>query len=629
MTDTRQPFLQDAVIVLHAPTQVWSRDDGDMRAPIDGVYHGDRRMLAEVRVAYGAPGHTHVAPEPIASRTVRAAGASFDAVMRDIDDRTPDPHVRMTRTRTVGAGAIDESIRVASALASPVDVEISVRMRADFGSLADVKAGLAARHPVVVVPTNGGARARSHDGATVDITAPDAAIALDDGVVTATWAVTVPARSSATLAWRAELHDPSLVVVAAPHKQWTLPIVDDARLTRWLGVAADDLDALRLALPEHPDDAFFAAGAPWFFTLFGRDSLWAARLVLPVDGGLAASTLRVLARLQGTNDDPATEEQPGKIAHELRSATLELPGEGIVLPPLYYGTVDATALWVCLLVDAARAGMPEGEVRELLPHLRAALDWIVVNTGDGFLSYSDRTGHGLSNQGWKDSADSIQWRDGRLADGPIALCEVQGYAYEAAVGAADLLDRLGASGGDPLRAWAEDLRARFRARFWVQTPEGRYPAIALDRDGRAVDSLASNIGHLVGTGILDESEERAVADLLVGESMGSGCGIRTLSTGAAGFWALGYHTGSVWSHDTAIIARGLAAAGLQSQAEFVARQLITAAEHFGFRVPELHSGDVVPVPYPAACRPQAWSAAAAFVCADVFRNSSEVVSRIA
>jgi glycogen debranching enzyme len=273
--------------------------------------------------------------------------------------------------------------------------------------------------------------------------------------------------------------------------------------------------------------------------------------------------------------------------------------------------------------------MPEDDVRELLPHLRAALDWIVVNTGDGFLSYIDRTGRGLANQGWKDSGDSIQWRDGRLAAGPIALCEVQGYAYEAAIGAAGLLDLLGEAGGARLRAWADRLRTRFRERFWVQTPEGRYPAIALDRDGRPVDTLSSNIGHLLGTGILDESEERAVADLLVGESMASGCGIRTLSTGAAGFWPLGYHNGSVWTHDSAIIARGLAAAGLQRHAEVVAGQLVGAAELFGFRVPELHSGDCVPVPYPAACRPQAWSAAAAFVCADILPNPSEEVSRTA
>jgi len=261
-------------------------------------------------------------------------------------------------------------------------------------------------------------------------------------------------------------------------------------------------------------------------------------------------------------------------------------------------------------------------VRELLPALRGALDWIVRSTGDGFLSYIDRTGTGLANQGWKDSGDSIQWRDGALAAGPIALCEVQGYAYEAAVAAATLLDRLGEDGAPALREWAAGLRGRFRERFWVTTAEGRYPAIALDRDGRAVDTLTSNIGHLLGTGILDPDEERAVADLLVAPTMSSGFGVRTLSTRAAGFWPLGYHNGSVWAHDTAIVAHGMHRAGLADHARQVVTQLLDGAEAFAYRVPELYAGDAAPLgsapaPYPAACRPQAWSAAAAVTCLQI------------
>ncbi|MFT4230757.1 MAG: amylo-alpha-1,6-glucosidase, partial [Microbacterium sp.] len=338
----------------------------------------------------------------------------------------------------------------------------------------------------------------------------------------------------------------------------------------------------------------------------------------------------VLARLQGTTDDPRTEEEPGKIPHELRADELSLPGEGIVLPPLYYGTVDATALWACLLVEAWRHGMPEAEVRALLPNLRAALDWIVRSAGaDGFLSYIDRTGRGLANQGWKDSGDSIQWRDGTLATGPIALCEVQGYAHEAVVGAAELLDRLGEPGAVELRAWARGLRSRFRERFWVTTAEGRYPAIALDRDGRAVDALTSNIGHLLGTGILSRAEEAEIATLLVRPSMSSGFGLRTMSTGAAGYWPLAYHGGAVWTHDSAIVARGMARAGLRDAALIVVDGLLAAAESFAFRVPELHAGfsrgsapheRPAPVPYPAACRPQAWAAAAAIACLEIVRG---------
>ncbi len=383
-------------------------------------------------------------------------------------------------------------------------------------------------------------------------------------------------------------------------------------------------------LPDHPDDDFFAAGAPWFLTLFGRDSLWAARLMIPVDAGIAASTLRVLARLQGAVDDPATAQEPGKILHELRATSLEIPGEGVVLPPQYYGSVDSTPLWVCLLADAWRAGMPEVEVRALLPALVGALRWILEEgdtDGDGFLDYIDRTGRGLANQGWKDSGDSIQWRDGALAEGPIALCEVQAYAYEAVLAGADLLEALAPDAElDPthLRAWAATLRARFAEAFWVETPEGRYPAIALDRHKRPVDSLTSNIGHLLGTGILDPADESHIATLLRGPSMASGYGIRTMSTGAAGYWPLSYHGGSVWMHDTAIAVHGMLRAGLTDAAASVVGGMLDAAEGFGFRVPELHSGDPAtgtpaPTPYPAACRPQAWSAAAAVTALQALR----------
>jgi glycogen debranching enzyme len=211
---------------------------------------------------------------------------------------------------------------------------------------------------------------------------------------------------------------------------------------------------------------------------------------------------------------------------------------------------------------------------------------------------------------------------------------VQAYAYEAAMSGADLLEAFGDAGRDAspdvpapdeLRAWAAQLRERFAAAFWVETPEGRYPAIALDREKRPVDTLTSNIGHLLGTGLLDPEEEEHVAELLVSPSMASGFGIRTMSTGAAGYWPLSYHGGSVWTHDSAICAHGMARAGLREPARRVVDGLLAAAEGFGYRVPELHSGDASsdasrPTPYPAACRPQAWSAAAAVTCREVLRS---------
>ncbi|CAM5699295.1 hypothetical protein KAURM247S_08503 [Kitasatospora aureofaciens] len=252
-------------------------------------------------------------------------------------------------------------------------------------------------------------------------------------------------------------------------------------------------------------------------------------MLLPLGTDLAAGTLRTLARRQGRAVDPASEEQPGKILHEVRRAEQHLDA-GSHLPPSYYGTADATPLWLVLLHDAWRWGLPADQVEELLPNAEAALDWLeryADADGDGFLEYVDSTGRGLSNQGWKDSSDGIRFRDGRIAEAPIALSEVQAYAHEAAVRTADLLEAFGRPGAAHWRRWARDLRQRFRDRFWTEDADGRYPVVALDRDKRPVDSIASNLGHLLGTGLLDETESALVAGRLTAPGMDSGFGLRT------------------------------------------------------------------------------------------------------
>src|SRR5690625_2444866 len=479
-------------------------------------------------------------------------------------------------------------------------------------------------------------RPESGEG-SLTISSPDGHIITDDAALVLHFPLTIAPRGRVRVRWEIAMEDRTLVVRGVTGEQrWEIPDTTtaeraDFRIARWLNVALDDLDGLRLALPDAPQDEFFAAGAPWFFTLFGRDSIWAARLTLALRPTQAKSTLKVLARLQSTEFDVRMATAPGKIMHELRSAPLAIPGEKMVLPPIYYGTVDATPLWICLLADTYRAGgISREEVRDLLPTLRAALRWITDygdSDGDGFLDYIDNTGRGLANQGWKDSADSIQWRTGELAQGPLALCEVQGYAYEAAVSGAELLRELGETGGQELRAWAQELKANFAQHYWVTTPEGTYPAIALDAQKRPVDTLTSNIGHLLGTGILTGEQEAQIAELLTGESMLSGFGVRTLSSDAGGYWPLSYHGGSVWAHDTAIIVQGMAKAGLHDHAMTVVSNLLDMAEGFDYRVPELHSGDPrseikQPMPYPAACRPQAWSAAAAIVSLEVLEAAA-------
>ncbi|MCU1437064.1 MAG: amylo-alpha,6-glucosidase [Naasia sp.] len=613
-----QPLLHDGVVVLAAPTQAWGGRDGDISGGgVAGFYDGDRRILSELTLRVGgSPG------EPIAAVTPAAAEAEFVGLLRLLDDDAADPRLRLVRRRTVAPGSLTERIALESTLSSEVTTTVAAAIATDLATMHDIKAGRASEDAPPPLHADGGALRWSGAGITAELRADGArATVTGPGAGEVRWTVTLPPKSTVEMKLTVTVTAPDAVVTAPPGTaEWQSARIaaGDVRLARWLRAALGDLAALRMSTRTRPDAAFLAAGAPWFFTLFGRDSIWAARLLLPFGTELARDTLQVLADLQGTVSDPATAEQPGKIMHELRAAPLEIPGEDVVLPPLYYGTVDATALWVCLLVDAWRWGLAEEDVEALLPALEAALGWLRDygdSDGDGFLEYIDESGRGLANQGWKDSGDSVQWRDGRLAEGPIALCEVQGYAYEAAVGGAELLERFGRPGADDWRAWAARLKGRFAESFWVDDDRGRYPAIALDAGKRAVDSLTSNIGHLLGTGILEPADARTVAERLIAPDLASGYGLRTMSTDAAGYWPLSYHGGSVWAHDTAIAIMGLAREGFEDAAEQLAEGLLAAAEGFGYRMPELHSGDAAgvvgaPVPYPAACLPQAWSAAA-------------------
>lgn len=623
---SRQPLLSDATIVLSAPTQVWSRSTGDIgEASIDGVYHGDTRVLRGMSLTCDGE-----SPEWISTVAAGSSRVTFGGLLRELDDPSPDPRIRILRERIVTDTGLAETISIRSQVAHRTQTRLEIRLTPDFAPLAEVKAGATTPRDAEIFVDQAedvdSVRARA-DNLTMTLSAPGASRSLIGHEILLSWVLDIDFRQEVTVSFEVALADTTAVVVGTSEEvAWRAPGVRvDPRANRWTDRALSDLQALRLTLPAEPEDAFFAAGAPWFFTLFGRDSIWAARLLLPVDTRMAASTLRVLARLQGTRTDADTAEQPGKILHELRGEPLAIPGEGLLLPPVYFGTVDATALWVNLLADAWDAGMPEAEIRALLPTLKGCLNWMLHHgdsDGDGFLDYRDETGHGLANQGWKDSGDAIQWRDGALAAGPIALCEVQGYAYEAAIAGARLLEEFAEPGSDELRSWAGVLRERFARSYWVNTPEGRYPAVALDKDKQPVDTLTSNIGHLIGTGILDQADEAHIAKLLTGPTMLTGFGIRTMSSASAGYWPLSYHGGSVWAHDTAIIARGMHKAGLIDEAREVVAELLDAAEGFDYRMPELYAGDpavetAAPTPYPAACRPQAWSAAAAIVAAEV------------
>ena len=638
MPEKLQPFLHDLELVFRAPTQAWSDRDGQIRAAaagqatVQGVMHSDVRVLSEAVLEVGGR-----EPEPAGSWRDEGGALVLVGLPRNIDGPGADPTTRITRTRQVEAGEMREILELTCATEQPVTAQVSVRLAADLVPMEAVKSGFPTKS-VAAEPSEGGLRWSAGE-VTAVVEAPGAVVDLSNPTQPVlSWKLTAATGTPATVSWRVAAEDRIAAVVGAegpPPLAWRdrdrVRRPADIRLARFLAQSLADLDGLRMSLPALPGRDFLAAGAPWFFTLFGRDSLWAARFLLPLGTELAEGTLTVLASYQGSAVDGEAEEEPGKIMHELRRATLTLHGERISLPPVYYGTVDATPLWVCVLYDAWRAGLEVDSVERLLPHAERALAWVAAGVRAGYLKYLDTTGHGLANQGWKDSADSVQFRDGRLAEGPIALCEVQAYAHEALVHGAELLEAFGrtgsaAEGTSPaqLRDAAAGLAARFRVDFWLRDGLGPYVAIALDGRGVPVDTATSNMGHLLGTGLLTAEEETVVARRLVDPELDSGYGLRTLATSSAGYWPLKYHGGSVWAHDTAIAIRGLTSTGHSAEAAGLAEGLLKAAESFGYRMPELHSGDPATgagraaraVPYPSACRPQAWSAASAVVIAE-------------
>jgi glycogen debranching enzyme len=352
--------------------------------------------------------------------------------------------------------------------------------------------------------------------------------------------------------------------------------------------------------------------------LFGRDSIITSLQLLSVRPQVASDTLSILARLQATSQDDWRDAEPGKILHELRTGEMALADEIPHTP--YYGSVDSTPLFLVLLAEYERWTADLPFVDRLWPAALAALDWIDRfgdADGDGFVEYRRRSGQGLINQGWKDSADAIRWADGRLAEGPIALAEVQGYVYRARLGMAQLARRRGdAALAERLESKAAQLRDRFESAFWLEGP-GTF-AVALDGEKRAVDSVTSNAGHVLWSGMASPEHASGVASSLMGPEMFSGWGIRTLAASMAGYNPISYHIGSIWPHDNAMCATGLWRYGYGEEASLVAATLLEATQYFrDARLPELFCGfdrtsSPYPVPYPVACSPQAWASGSTF-----------------
>ena len=375
-----------------------------------------------------------------------------------------------------------------------------------------------------------------------------------------------------------------------------------------------DLAALRFSPISAAGRSLPAAGLPWFMTMFGRDSIFTSLQVLPFTQELAATTLSELGLRQGTRFDDFRDEDPGRILHEIRYGEMTAFKERPHSP--YYGCADATPLYVVLLDEYERWTGDVDLVRELEYEARAALTWIDAYAdlqGNGYVAYQRRNEEtGLENQCWKDSWDSISYHDGRLPGFPRATCELQGYAYDAKMRGARLARLVWGDEAfaDRLEEQAADLKRRFNQDFWVEDRE--FFAIALDADGKQVDSLTSNNGHLLWSGIVEDSKAEIVVRHLLGERLFSGWGIRTMAVGEGRYNPIGYHVGTVWPFDNSFIAWGLRRYGFKDEAAAVAAGILEAAQFFEGQLPEAFGGypremTKYPVQYPTACSPQAWS----------------------
>jgi glycogen debranching enzyme len=388
---------------------------------------------------------------------------------------------------------------------------------------------------------------------------------------------------------------------------------DKSLFNRVVERAEEDMYLLRQSFGKYKT---VSAGVPWFSTLFGRDSIITASQTLMLNPQIARETLMLLATYQGKIEDEWREEEPGKILHEIRLGEMARCQEIPHTP--YYGTVDATPLWLMLYAEYYAWTHDQETLDQLWPHALAAMDWIDRNIQEtGYLSYHRKSKRGLTNQGWKDSGDCIVNRKGELANGSIALCEVQAYVYAAKNSLAEIAKMK--KHLDLAERWQEEarsLKVRFNQDFWSEDQD--YCALALDGEGNKVDSITSNPGHCLQLGIFTPEKAYSVAERLRASDMFNGWGIRTLSSLSPAYNPMGYHTGSVWPHDNAMIAMGLRSLGLIDQALELFQGLFNMTSYQSYqRPPELFcgyelNGDNTPVQYPVACSPQAWATGSIF-----------------
>ena len=568
--------------------------------------------------------------EPLGVEPIGPHAATF-VTRRKPRDGLADSTLLVVRERYVGNGLV-EDITLENLSRQTEEHTVVLTVSTDFANLFEVKEGRATSEHVVTGAADGGVisyKTLHPAPRSVEISGTGDP---SSGESALSWHLDIPPRGRTTISVRIQpsLDGTPLVspyptgephldsVPAVHHAHWRArsPRLRsaDPRFDELLRTCTDELAGLRITDPAHPDRVILAAGAPWFMTVFGRDSLLTSWMLLPLDARIALGTLQVLADRQGTTRQPSTEEEPGRILHEIRSGLSVSGTPGV--DSVYYGTADATPLFVMLVGELRRWGTPLADLEPLLPHVDRALDWVRTDgdrDGDGFVEYERATPRGLVNQGWKDSFDGVTLPSGAIPHTPIAMAEVQGYVYAALRARAGLAAAFddGDLAGELLDR-AAALKRAFNDRFWL--PHRGYFALALDGEKRPVESLASNMGHCLWTGIVDDEHAPEVAAALMSPEMFSGFGVRTLASSMGAYNPMSYHNGSIWPHDNALVAAGLRRYGFVDEAQQVVRGILDAAEALGGRLPELFCGFdrdrfPVPVPYPTACAPQAWAAA--------------------
>jgi glycogen debranching enzyme len=536
-----------------------------------------------------------------------------------------DAKLSVIRRRAVANG-FDERLTILNHEEKPVDLTVRVEAASDFADLFEVKDALKKKGTYSTQVKNGVLELgyqRDRFRRTTTVSATSRATVDENGL---TFKIRIEPHGE----WSTDL---SVVAVEASAVRRTKANMQ-RDLERWLAEAPRlqcdweplrtayrrslvDLAALRFSPPIAGGDSLPAAGLPWFMTAFGRDSIFTSLQALPFKPELAATTLTALGEWQGTRVDDFRDEDPGRILHEARYGEMSAFEERPHTP--YYGCADATQLYVILLDEYERWTGDRKLVRGLELEARAALNWIDEYAdllGNGYVWYQRRNEEtGLENQCWKDSWDSISYRDGRLPGFPRATCELQGYAYDAKIRGARLARLVWKDHdlADKLERDAADLKRRFNRDYWVE--DGEYFALALDTEGKQVDTLTSNNGHLLWSGIVDQGKAKAVAAHLVGPRLFSGWGVRTLAEGEGRYNPIGYHNGTVWPFDNSFVAWGLRRYGFKEESAQIASGNLHAAEFFDGRLPEAFGGygrevTKYPVQYPTACSPQAWSTGA-------------------